>query len=60
MHMWINQNMTRLASLHGYGTCEETRLAVKHVKALFLLEKWFKFSFLIKAQNSAVSDKENP
>ena len=48
MHMWINQDMTRLTSLHGYGTREGTRAAVKDVKALVLLEKWPKFSSLIK------------
>ena len=33
-------------------------MAVKDVKALFLLEKWPKFSSLIKVKNSAVTDKE--
>ena len=35
MHMLIAQDMTRLTSWHGYGTREETRVAVKDVKALF-------------------------
>ena len=35
-------------------------MAVKDVKALFLVEKWPKFSCVIKVQNSAVTDKENP
>ena len=46
--------------MHGYNTREETCVAVKDVKELFLPEKWPKFSSLIKVQNSAVTDKENP
>ena len=48
MKMWIAQDKARLTSLHGYETREKTRVAVKHVKALFLREKWPKFSSLIK------------
>ena len=32
--------MTGLTGSHGYGRREETPVAVKDVKALFLLEKW--------------------
>ena len=60
MHMSVALDKTRLIRLHGYGTREETRVAVKDVKALFLVEKWPKFSSVIKVQNSAVTDKENP
>ena len=42
------------------GTRDETSVAVKDVKAVFLLEKWPKFSSLIKVQNLAVTGKENP
>ena len=51
---------SRLNSLHGYGTRKETCVALKDVKALFLLEKWPKFSSLNKVKNSAVTNKENP
>ena len=60
MHKLVAQDKIRLISLHGYGTREETRVAVKDVKALFLLEKGLKLSSLIKVQNPAVTDKENP
>ena len=60
MHMSVAQDKTRQTSLHGYETREEIRVTVKDVKALFLLEKWPKFSSRIKVQNSTVTDKENP
>ena len=60
MHMLVAKDNTRLSSLHGYKTREETRMAVKDVKALFFPEKWPKFFSLIKVQNSAVGNEENP
>ena len=60
MHMRVAQHKTGLTSLHGNGTREDTSVADKDVTALFLLEKWPKFSSLIKVQNSAVTDKANP
>ena len=45
MHMSVAQDITRLTSLHGYNTREETCTAVKDVKALFFSEKWPKYFF---------------
>ena len=56
--MLVALDKRQLISLHWYGTREETRVAAKDVKALFLLEKWPKFSSVIKVENLAVTDKE--
>ena len=60
MHRYIALSKASLTCLHGYETREESRVVVKEVKALFLLEKWPKFCSLIKVENSAVTDEEQP
>ena len=39
MHMCVAQDNTPLNSLHGYGTREETRVAIQDVKPLTFARK---------------------
>ena len=56
MHWQVFSGKASVISLHGYRTREESRVAVKVVKALILLEKWLNFCSLINVEYPAVTD----